>query len=90
MGADHWIIDGVMEEGVEIPAWDNIKSQWSGAGINASYPRRDYHRWVMLQPSPPVSLHQEAAIIDGSYHHLAQQVEDHWCLKLEDGISGPG
>ena len=44
LGGSHQIIGGIMEEGVEILAWDDVKSRWSGAGIDASHPKRDYHR----------------------------------------------
>ena len=74
---------------MEILAWDDVKSRWSGAGINASHPKRDYHRWVMLQPSPPVFHCWEAAIEAGTYPYLACCVKEHWGLKLEDEITGP-
>ena len=75
---------------MEIPAWDDIKSRWSSAGINASHPKRDYHGWVTLLPSPPILPCWEAAMHDGTYPHLARCAKEHWGLKLEDKITGPG
>ena len=90
MGSSHKIINKIMEEGVEVPVWDDVKSRWSSARINAFHPKRDYNRWVMLQPLPPVSPCQEAEIEAGTFPHLARLVEKHWSLKLEDEITGPG
>ena len=45
---------------------------------------------MTLQASPPILPHQEAAITDGSYRHLACRIKEHWDLKLEDGVTGPG
>ena len=78
-----------MEEGVEILAWDGIKSRWSGAGIDASHPKQDYHRWVTLQPLPPILPRRKAMIEAGTFPHLARRIEEHWSLKLEDLITGP-
>ena len=79
-----------MEEGVGILAWDDIKSHWSGAKIEVCHPKRDYHRWVTLQPSPPILPCQEVSIGDGTYPHLARRVKEYWGLKLEDEKTGPG
>ena len=78
-----------MEEGAAVLEWDDVKFQWSRARIDVSHPKRDYHRWVTLQPSSPVLPCQQMVIADGSYRHLTHQVEEHWDLKLADGITSP-
>ena len=90
LGGMHQMNGGVMEEGTAIPEWDDIKFRWTGARINAPHPKSDYHQWVILQPFFPVLLCQQMVITDRSYRHLARQVEEHWDLKLVDGMTGLG